>query len=75
MGNKIAYFDYSIFNGALNPIGEADKTLINTINQYSFCIAEQDVAFKEAYATDASGVGTHYGNYEEFFNAWYDDFV
>ena len=48
MGNKIAYFDYSIFNGALNPIGEADKTLINTINQYSFCIAEQDVAFKEA---------------------------
>ena len=48
MENKTAFFNYSIFNSALNPIGEADKTLINTINQYSFCIAEQDVAFKEA---------------------------
>jgi len=29
------------------------------------------VAFQEAYATDASGVGQHFGSYEEFFNAWY----
>ena len=51
MNNKIASVllkEYRVFNSALNPIGEADKTLINTINQYSFCIAEQDVAFKEA---------------------------
>ena len=40
--------NYSIFKGSLHQIGEEDKTLINTINQYSFCIAEQDVAFKKA---------------------------
>jgi len=40
--------NYSIFNGALNQIGFAQKILINTINQYSFCIAEEDVTFKES---------------------------
>lgn len=40
--------DYSIFNGTLNQIGFTQKTLINTINQYSFCIAEKDVSFKKA---------------------------
>lgn len=40
--------DYSIFNGALNQIGFAQKILINTINQYSFCIAEEDVNFKQS---------------------------
>lgn len=40
--------DYSIFNGVLNQIGFAQKILINTINQYSFCIAEEDVNFKQS---------------------------
>lgn len=40
--------DYSIFSGTLNQIGFAQKILINTINQYSFCIAEQDAKFKNA---------------------------
>ena len=40
--------DYSIFNGTLNQIGFTQKTLINTINQYSFCVAEQDAKFKAA---------------------------
>lgn len=40
--------DYSVFNGNLNQIGFAQKTLINTINQYSFCIAEEDIAFRKS---------------------------
>ena len=44
----VSFLDYSVFNGALNQIGFECKTLINTINQYSFCIAEQDAAFKTA---------------------------
>jgi N-acetylglucosaminyldiphosphoundecaprenol N-acetyl-beta-D-mannosaminyltransferase len=40
--------DYKIYNGDLNQLAVTDKTLINTINQYSFCIAEQDSAFKAA---------------------------
>ncbi|MBX9808079.1 MAG: WecB/TagA/CpsF family glycosyltransferase [Flavobacteriaceae bacterium] len=44
----VSLLDYSIFSGNLNQIGFAQKTLINTINQYSFCIAEEDAAFKAA---------------------------
>jgi N-acetylglucosaminyldiphosphoundecaprenol N-acetyl-beta-D-mannosaminyltransferase len=44
----VKLIDYSIFNGNLNQIDFAKKTLINTINQYSFCIAEQDAKFKAA---------------------------
>lgn len=46
--SAIPLMEYSIYNGNLNQVGFAGKTLINTINQYSFCIAEQDVAFKKA---------------------------
>ena len=44
----VPLLDYAIFNGTLNQIGFSGKTLINTINQYSFCIAEKDLAFKTA---------------------------
>ena len=37
-----------IFKGNLNQIVFEKKTLINTLNQYSFCIAEQDPKFKSA---------------------------
>ena len=40
--------NYSIFNGNINQVGVSKKTLINTINQYSFCIAEEDIAFKNS---------------------------
>ncbi|MGJ5642340.1 WecB/TagA/CpsF family glycosyltransferase [Formosa sp. S-31] len=39
---------YSIYNGKLSKIKFRDKLVINTINQYSFCIAEKDMKFKEA---------------------------
>jgi N-acetylglucosaminyldiphosphoundecaprenol N-acetyl-beta-D-mannosaminyltransferase len=41
---------YDIFSDNLNtlPIDTNEKALINTINQYSYCIAEEDPAFKEA---------------------------
>jgi N-acetylglucosaminyldiphosphoundecaprenol N-acetyl-beta-D-mannosaminyltransferase len=52
MDNKsdctVPLINYSIFNGNLNQIGFAHKTLVNTINQYSFCIAEEDIAFKKS---------------------------
>ena len=48
MENKTLFFDYSIYKGDLNHLAVTEKTLINTINQYSFCIAEQDSAFKAA---------------------------
>lgn len=40
--------DYNLFTGILNDLPEAPKTVINTINQYSFCIAEEDEKFKQA---------------------------
>jgi N-acetylglucosaminyldiphosphoundecaprenol N-acetyl-beta-D-mannosaminyltransferase len=44
----VPFVDYSIYNVNLNQIGFTQKTLINTINQYSFCIAEEDSHFKKA---------------------------
>jgi len=43
-----SFLDYPIFSGNIEKIGFASKTLINTINQYSFCVAQQDVTFKTA---------------------------
>ncbi len=40
--------NYSIFAGMLRQIPLTKKLLITTINQYSYCIAEQDPEFKEA---------------------------
>ncbi|WP_338646151.1 WecB/TagA/CpsF family glycosyltransferase [Flavobacterium sp. KS-LB2] len=51
MTNSIAtvpLLDYSIYSGDLKECFRVGKTLINTINQYSFCIAEKDPAFKLA---------------------------
>ena len=44
----VPLMDYSIYTGNLNQIGGTGKILINTINQYSFCIAEEDTLFKKA---------------------------
>ncbi|MFE3869275.1 WecB/TagA/CpsF family glycosyltransferase [Flavobacterium sp. LS2P90] len=44
----VPLLDYSIFSGDLSGCIATGKTLINTINQYSFCIAEEDAEFKNA---------------------------
>lgn len=43
-----SFFNYCIFCAPFSTIRTEDKILINTINQYSFCIAEKDAAFKIA---------------------------
>jgi N-acetylglucosaminyldiphosphoundecaprenol N-acetyl-beta-D-mannosaminyltransferase len=40
--------NYSIYSGAISDSIATEKTLINTINQYSYCIAEKDATFKKA---------------------------
>jgi len=39
---------YDLFKGNLNNLDDSSKTIINTINQYSFCVAERDEDFKLA---------------------------
>lgn len=46
--NEHEVLGYPIFCDQLNNIGVNDKLLINTINQYSFCLAEKDKSFQEA---------------------------
>ncbi|MBP2283118.1 N-acetylglucosaminyldiphosphoundecaprenol N-acetyl-beta-D-mannosaminyltransferase [Flavobacterium sp. CG_23.5] len=45
---SVPLVDYSIYTGSLKDLLIVGKTLINTINQYSFCIAETDTLFKTA---------------------------
>jgi N-acetylglucosaminyldiphosphoundecaprenol N-acetyl-beta-D-mannosaminyltransferase len=44
----VSLIDYSIFSGNLNQIKDSKKTVINTINQYSFCLANENEEFKIA---------------------------
>ena len=46
--SSVPFLDYSIYCGDISKCVTEDKTLINTINQYSYCIAEKDAAFKKA---------------------------
>ncbi len=48
LSSTVSLLDYSIFQGNLNQIDFSRKILINTINQYSFCIAEKKAVFKKA---------------------------
>jgi N-acetylglucosaminyldiphosphoundecaprenol N-acetyl-beta-D-mannosaminyltransferase len=41
-------FDYSIFTSTLDQINNDSKCVINTLNQYSYIIAEQNPTFKKA---------------------------
>ena len=45
---KVNCLGYDIFNGNLDEIELGGNVLVNTINQYSYCIAEKDFLFKEA---------------------------
>ncbi len=42
------FMGYSMFKGPLLDILYKGKTIINTLNQYSFCLAEEDKVFKSA---------------------------
>ncbi|RNL53021.1 glycosyltransferase [Pedobacter jejuensis] len=40
--------NYNLYNGNLNEISLDSKIVINTINQYSYCIARKDAEFRNA---------------------------
>lgn len=42
------FLNYQMFNGSLSELPNQPFTMINTINQYSYCIAESDVLYKKA---------------------------
>jgi len=45
---SVPLLDFRVYKKNLFEIPFGQKTLINTINQYSFCIAQKDAAFKSA---------------------------
>jgi len=45
---NIELFDYTVFNAAVDKIEIQPKYIINTLNQFSFNMAEKDAAFKKA---------------------------
>jgi N-acetylglucosaminyldiphosphoundecaprenol N-acetyl-beta-D-mannosaminyltransferase len=52
MVSSIHFLDYSLAVMPLSfQIDGESKIMINTINQYSYCIAERDIVFKEALKT------------------------
>lgn len=44
----VSFKGYNIFCDGLDTLSFSGKTAINTINQYSYCIAERDPVFKKA---------------------------
>ena len=42
------FLEYHLFSGGLQDLNSGGKLLINTINQYSYCLAEKDSDFKQA---------------------------
>jgi len=42
------FLGYSMFKGQLVDVLQKGKTIINTLNQYSYCLAEEDDVFKNA---------------------------
>ena len=46
--STVECMDYPLFSGILSDIPVNKKVIINTINQYSYCIAEKDAEFKRA---------------------------
>jgi len=45
---EVPFLGYRVFCGTLEKLPPSKKLIINTINQYSFCIAEKDEEFKNA---------------------------
>jgi N-acetylglucosaminyldiphosphoundecaprenol N-acetyl-beta-D-mannosaminyltransferase len=46
--STIPCLEYTVFTDHLDKLPEARNTVINTINQYSYCMAEKDPIFKTA---------------------------
>lgn len=46
--SPLLVLDFPIYSNPLQQLDFSKKTLINTINQYSFCIAQEDTSFKKA---------------------------
>jgi N-acetylglucosaminyldiphosphoundecaprenol N-acetyl-beta-D-mannosaminyltransferase len=46
--NSTDVLGYNIFSASLENIKSTKKVVINTINQYSYCLAEKDKSFKKA---------------------------
>lgn len=46
--SSLFLLDFPIYPNPLQQLDWSKKMLINTINQYSFCIAQEDAAFKKA---------------------------
>ena len=47
----IPIMDYPLYKGSLKQLPSSKKIIINTINQYSYCLAEEDPEFKTALQT------------------------
>ena len=48
MHTQVDCLGYPVFSASLNQLPQKSKLLVNTINQYSYCIAERDADFKKA---------------------------
>jgi N-acetylglucosaminyldiphosphoundecaprenol N-acetyl-beta-D-mannosaminyltransferase len=48
---NIASLGYNIFASSLDNLPKKQQTIVHTINQYSFCVAENDPEFKKALLT------------------------
>lgn len=48
MRKKSGGIEYKLYDGVLNDLPKLSKTVINMINQYSLCLAEEDGNFKRA---------------------------
>ena len=48
LAKTIKLFDYSILASDISFLQTGSKCVVNTINQYSYIIAEKDPAFKKA---------------------------
>lgn len=46
----VPFVNYSLFSDSLSKLTSSSKFLINTINQYSFCVAHEDPDFKKVLA-------------------------
>lgn len=45
---EVPFMEYRLFSGTLEELPKKERLVINTLNQYSYCIAEQDEGFKKA---------------------------
>lgn len=46
--SEVHFQDYRIFSGTLEELPVKKNLVINTLNQYSYCVAEKDEVFKKA---------------------------